>query len=262
MRQIHTSRGVTCPPSVRDLAYLALSGAGFQASEIPPKQWFDEKTAALRGLSFERSGFQVCIANGNEALKRQTAKLIERMYSARGLFPYGMHANIDARDVTVVALHGGEAVATATIRVDHGSGLLADTLYNKEIDHVRSTGGRVCEITQLAIDPEHGSHEALAGVMQAVYVITQATKRVTDIFAEVNPRHAGFHQRVFGFRRVGIEKICPRVNAPAVLLHLPLAEFEERVARHERLMDMNGDRVHRLLPDPVQSRQLIRAMTG
>ena len=262
MRQIHSSRGTNGSPPVRDLAYLALSGAGFQSPETSPHQWFDENTAALRGLSFERSGFQVCIANGSEALKRQTAKLIERMYSARGLFPYGMHANIDPRDITVVALLDGEAVATATIRVDHGGGLLADTLYSKEIDHVRATGGRVCEITQLAIDPERGSHEALAGVMQAVFVITQATRRVTDIFAEVNPRHAGFHQRVFGFRRVGVEKICPRVNAPAVLLHLPLSEFEERVARHERLMHMNGDRVHRLLPDPVQSRQLIQAMTG
>ena len=59
-----------------------------------------------------------------------------------------------------------------------------------------------------------------------------------------------------------MEKSCPRVTAPAVLLHLPLTEFEERVARHERLMHMNGDRVHRLLPDPVQSRQLIKAMAG
>lgn len=83
----------------------------------------------------------------------------------------------------------------------------------------------MCEITQLAIDPEHGSHEALAGVMQAVYVITQATKRVTDIFAEVNPRHAGFHQRVFGFRRVGMEKICPR-STPRQCFSTCLTEFE------------------------------------
>lgn len=262
MRQIYTSRGAERSQPVRDFAYLALSSTGFRTPESSSHHWFDDRTPSLHALSFERGGFHVCIANGSEALKRQTAKLIERMYSARGLFPYGMHANIDPRDITVVALLDGEAVATATIRVDHGGGLLADTLYSKEIDHVRATGGRVCEITQLAIDPERGSHEALAGVMQAVFVITQATRRVTDIFAEVNPRHAGFHQRVFGFRRVGVEKICPRVNAPAVLLHLPLSEFEERVARHERLMHMNGDRVHRLLPDPVQSRQLIQAMTG
>ena len=70
MRQIHTSRGITAP-AVRDLAYLALSGAGFQASEIPPKQWFDENTAALRGLSFERSGFR---SASPTAVKRSSAR--------------------------------------------------------------------------------------------------------------------------------------------------------------------------------------------
>lgn len=266
MRQIPTLRSKSCDPPARDRDIACFSLTGFLFSEPASFRTtsteHDDAIAALHGLSFERNGFIVRIANGCEILKRQTAKLIERMYSARGLFPYGTHAKIDRRDITVVALRDGEAVATATIRIDYGSGLLADTLYSKEIDAVRAIGGRVCEITQLAIDPERGSHDALAGVMQGVYVITRATRRVTDIFAEVNPRHASFHQRVFGFRRIGEERMCPRVGAPAVLLHLPLAEFEERVARQERLHDTQGDRVHRLLPDHLDSRQLIEALSG
>lgn len=265
MRQIPTLRSKSCDPSARDNVIFASSDLSFSKPAAPrgriASSESDELLSALHGLSFERNGFQVRIANGCDILKRQTAKLIERMYSARGLFPYGMHAEIDRRDITVVALHGNQAVATATIRMDYGNGLLADTLYSKEIDAVRSVGGRVCEVTQLAIDPERGSQDALAGVMQGVYVITRATRRVTDIFAEVNPRHASFHQRVFGFRRIGEERICPRVGAPAVLLHLPLAEFEERVARQERLHNAHGDRSHRLLPDHVDSRQLIEALS-
>lgn len=264
MRQIPTLRSKSCDPPARDIVFFPLPGLSFGAPASPRggNTEPDEILNLLNGLSFERNGFTVRIANGCEILKRQTAKLIERMYSARGLFPYGTHAEIDRRDITVVALHANQAVATATVRIDYGSGLLADTLYRKEIDAVRSIGGRVCEITQLAIDPERGSHDALAGVMQGVYVITRATRRVTDIFAEVNPRHASFHQRVFGFRRIGEERMCPRVGAPAVLLHLPLAEFEERVARQERLHDTQGDRVHRLLPDHLDSRQLIEALSG
>ncbi len=49
------------------------------------------------------------------------------MYASRGLFPYGTNADIDKRDVTVVAVRGDRAVATLTVRMDFGNGLLADT---------------------------------------------------------------------------------------------------------------------------------------
>ena len=81
----------------------------------------------LHELSFEHNGFVIRIANGCESLKRQTAQLIERMYSARGLFPYGTRAELDKRDLTVVALQGERAVATLTVRMDIGNGLLADS---------------------------------------------------------------------------------------------------------------------------------------
>lgn len=264
MRQIPIVRSEVFDPPARKAVYFPLPGTQHHetAARKPAAPQRDQAADSLHELTFERNGFQIRIANGCDILKQQTAKLIERMYSARGLFPYGMHAEIDRRDITVVALHQGHAAATATIRIDYGNGLLADTLYNKEIDTVRSIGGQVCEVTQLAIDPERGSHDALAGVMQAVYVVARATRRITDIFAEVNPRHAGFHERVFGFRRVGEKRICPRVGAPAVLLHLPLAEFMERVARQERLHRSHGDRVHRLLPDHVDSQRLIEALGG
>ena len=219
-------------------------------------------SALLQDLSFERNGYEIRVASGSDCLKRQAAKLIERMYSSRGLFPYGTMAEIDKRDVTVVALCGDDAVATLTVRMDFGNGLLADTLYSKEIDSARAIGGKVCEITQLALDPSSGNHDALAGLFQALYVIAQLTRRMTDIFIEVHPRHANFYQRIFGFKRIGGERICPRVGAPAVLLHLSQDEFERALARHERIEQRHNSRVSRLLPMKAHAQEVIEALSS
>ncbi len=176
-----------------------------------------------------RNGYQIRVANGAEALKAQTAKLIERMYSARDLFPYGTATTLEKHETTIVACRGDSAVATLTLRLDAGDGLLADTLYSDEISAVRASGGKVCEITRLAMDPVLGGHDALMGMLQVLYVIARLTHHITDVFIEVHPRHAGFYERRFGYRRIGIERICPRVGAPAVLLHLCEARFDELI---------------------------------
>ena len=56
--------------------------------------------------------------------------------------------------------------------------------------------------------------------------------RATDFLIEVNPRHMLFYQRMLGFELFGEEKICPRVNAPAVLLRLDLAYADEQIVHY------------------------------
>ncbi|MCK2126380.1 hypothetical protein MX652_06735 [Thauera aromatica] len=185
-------------------------------------------------------------------MQRQTVALVERMYAARGLIPYGTQADPDEHDLIVAALRNGHAVATLTLRMDCGSGLLADALYRDEIDAVRQRGARVSEITRLAISPDAASYDALSGLLQALYTLARLTAHMTDIFIEVHPRHARFHQRVFGFRRAGEERICPRVEAPAVLLHLSRQAFEASLAgrglSRAQARAWRSRRVDRLLP--------------
>lgn len=261
MRQTTAVRGEHIRHPTSKLVYFPTIGVDSTHPSTPlPVPELPDISALLQDLTFERDGYEVRVANASDCLKRQAAKLIERMYSSRGLFPYGTQAEIDKRDVTVVALCGDQAVATLTVRMDFGNGLLADTLYSKEIDAARAIGGKVCEITQLAVDPSSGSHDALAGLFQALYVIAQLTRRMTDIFIEVHPRHANFYQRVFGFKRIGNERICPRVGAPAVLLHLSQDEFERALARHERIEQRRNSRVSRLLPMKAHAQELIEAL--
>lgn len=222
-------------------------------------------TGALRlnpDFKLTRNGYEIRIANSTEALKRSTARLIERMYSSRGLFPYGRGESLDERNVTIVACKGDYAIATLTLCLDAGAGLLADTLYRDEIDAARKAGNRVCEITRLAMDPEHSSHEALAGMLQILYVVARLTHQVTDVFIEVHPRHAGFYRRLLGYRTAGPERICPRVGAPAVLMHLCQHQLDALIDKHAGRTDDDSRSFYRLFPQRSELEDMQRSLTG
>lgn len=51
----------------------------------------------------------------------------------------------------------------------------------------------------------------------------------TDFVIEVNPRHELFYKRMLGFNRIGEERMCPRVGAPAILLHLSLDYIDRKI---------------------------------
>ncbi|MBS0510305.1 MAG: hypothetical protein JSR42_03840 [Proteobacteria bacterium] len=207
-----------------------------------------------------RHGFEIRIVDGEHALKTQTAWLIERMYVSRGLQAYRPAPDIDERLTTIVASRGEHLVGTMTLGVDTGTGLLADTLYKKEIDAVRRRGGKVCEITRLAMDPERGSQEALAGMVQILYILVSMVHKTTDIFIEVHPRHAGYYQRLLGYELVGQERTCPRVGAPAVLLHLCGKKLDALVQRFAGGADSTTRSFYRLFPTPSVLTELHRAL--
>jgi len=157
--------------------------------------------------------------------------LIERMYEWRGLAPVDtdLHATRPDR-ITLVASDEHEIFGTVTLGLDGRDGILADALYPEELDRLRSRGARLCELTRLAMDTHHNAKEVLGALLHLVYIHGRLIHGVTDVVIEVHPRHAGFYQRMIGFSYIGEERICPRVNAPAVLLHLELAHMDEQIA--------------------------------
>jgi len=249
-----------------DLAWshhaLALfSGTGKPHPASTPKPHPDAESFRLNpDFRLIRNGYELRIANGAETLRRNTARLIERMYASRGLFPYGQGKSLDERDITVAACKEEHAIATLTLCLDVGKGLLADTLYRTEIDATRKSGGRVCEITRLAMDPEHSSHDVLAGMMQILYVIARLAYRVTDVFIEVHPRHAGFYRRLLGYHMVGPERICPRVGAPAVLMHLCQQRLDDLIDTHAGRSDDDSRSFYRMFQKRPELEELQRAL--
>jgi hypothetical protein len=183
-------------------------------------------------LLIERSDFQIRLAN-NRGRRNRSSVLIQRMYSWRG------YKSTDAQEdaahhanrVTLQACRDETVFGTLTVNFDSEDGLGADALYRPEIDEFRNNGAIVSEVTQLAVDPQHGSKEVLAALFHLAHMLC-VLRAVSDVFIEVNPRHVAFYRRMLDFREVGECKICERVNAPAILLHVEIAYMTEQIARY------------------------------
>jgi hypothetical protein len=130
---------------------------------------------------------------------------------------------------TLLACRKDSTVGTLTVGVDMGNGLLVDEANRKIVDDLRRTGRRVAELRRLAVRDEAGTKLALAHLFRAGYQVGRVCHNATDFLIEVNPRHASFYRRIFGFVRMGDEWICGRVNAPAILLRLDIANLDRKL---------------------------------
>jgi len=185
----------------------------------------------------ERKGYTVRVARSSAQRARATM-LVERMYSWRG---YHTEAAASVRQdsgrIMLEASSESQLFGTLTLGLDSEQGLLADTLYEDEIDRFRRAGGKVCELSKLAVDPQYSSKEVLASLIQLAHIHARIVHEATDAFIEVNPRHAVFYKRMLGFRQLGSVRTCPRVDAPAVLLHLEIAYMDEQIRKHAGSFD-------------------------
>ena len=130
---------------------------------------------------------------------------------------------------TLLAYREERIAGTLTVGVDAGNGLLVDAANQEVVDGLRRAGRRVAELRRLAVRDELGAKVVLAHLFRAAYLVVRELHDATDVLIEVNPRHAGFYGRVFGFVRMGDTWICARVNAPAVLLWLDITDLDRKL---------------------------------
>ncbi|HEX6734610.1 MAG TPA: hypothetical protein VF096_07335 [Azonexus sp.] len=149
--------------------------------------------------------------------------LVRRMYSWRGYrVAFREPKPDDGQRVTLGAWHGGELAATLTMAVDRGQGLLCEALYPGEIAGLRQENRRLCEYSRFAVNPAFSSQKLLRAFFRNAYHLTHRILEATHAVIEVNPRHSRFYEQGLGFGRLGSLRICPRVAAPALLLHRDL----------------------------------------
>jgi len=173
--------------------------------------------------------FKVRLAT-TEDRRKAASLLIEKMYSWRGYEanPLGQ----DPNKITLVAYQDDKVVGTLTLGLDSPGGMVVDQLYKSEADQLRAQGRRICDVTKLAVDQDIKSKSVLGALFHLSVIYGRNIHHATDFLIEVNPRHALFYQRMIGFVPFGEEKLCPRVNAPAVLLKLDLAYADEQVKKY------------------------------
>ena len=186
-----------------------------------------------------RGGYRVRLAD-SPGQRNKASILINSMYSWRGYATDGLElSQHSANSITLEASTELQLFGTLTLGLDSSDGLLADALYQQEIDVLRSMGRSVCEITKLAFNPKYSSKEALASLFHLAYVYARDFYSATDVLIEVNPRHTSFYQRRLGFKQIGEIRTCQRVDAPAVLLHGALEYGAKQISKHAGSRDTN-----------------------
>lgn len=198
----------------------------YQLKDLCIDQGVDFANEETRGAKQE---FKMRLAT-SEDRRKSASLLIEKMYSWRGYKADGL--DHDPNKITLVAYQDDRVVGTMTLGLDSPNGLAADQLYKTEVDQLRAQGRKLCDVTKLAVDQEIKSKSVLSAIFHLSIIYGRNIHHATDLLTEVNPRHAPFYQRMLGFVQVGEERLCPRVDAPAVLLKLDLAHADDQVKKY------------------------------
>ncbi|MET0982652.1 MAG: long-chain N-acyl amino acid synthase [Telluria sp.] len=167
--------------------------------------------------------------------------LLQRMYAWRGYaFEAGAGSGTKGSKAaspgsggdkfTLYAETGGELVGTVSLYLDRHGVLPADEHFGDRLAILRRAGRRLCEPSRLAID-KGMSKRVFAALMHISHLYASRLHGCTDYVIEVNPRHVAFYRQVLGFAEFGAERHCDRVDAPAVLLHLPIDHMSAQIAK-------------------------------
>lgn len=187
-------------------------------------------TPGMHDLAVDRKFFRIRLANTDNH-RNSASMLINKMYSWRGYGDSKVTQYEHPNRITLVASKDSMTIGTITSAFDSEMGLLADELYKQEVDQARNQGHPVCEFIKLAVERESGSKIILASLFHIAYIYARVLNHTDYVFIEVNPRHVGFYKRMLSFEQAGEEKLCLRVNAPAVLLMLDFARADEQITR-------------------------------
>jgi len=155
--------------------------------------------------------------------------LINDRYGWRG---YGSDHKIpiDPHHCTFVAEVDQTIIGTITLGIDADDGLAIDHTFEDVADQFRvKPGARVCELTKLAFDGGIRSKEVMAGLFHLAFIYGTSVSDCTDLFIEVNPRHARFYQMMLGFCGVGSSRINASVEAPAQLMRLEIDAIRRNI---------------------------------
>lgn len=198
----------------------------------------DEDALAVPVRPVDEQKFNVRMVN-SAGLREAASVLIKRMYSWRG---YDLDEPLDGsvpNRMTLVTDTAGHTVGTMTLCFDSEIGLPADENFKARLDLLRNLGCTLCEPTRLAIDT-HVPKRVFASMIHISYIYAHNIHGYTDYVIEVNPRHAMFYKKMLGFTDFGSERLCTRVNAPAVLLRLELEHMRRQIERFGGMMERHG----------------------
>ena len=180
--------------------------------------------------------YKVRVASSKET-QRSAVFLVEKMYRWRGYIKdeetIKLAPKEEASFITLLVFgKDNRPVGTATINFGDPQGMIqADDLYHEELETMRREGKTIMELTKFAMERHGGgSMRIIASLMNMIYIYGKIYGYDHTVI-EVNPRHVAFYQSKFGFRQIGPERTCQRVQAPAILLVLDWRYIGQQVRK-------------------------------
>ncbi len=211
-----------------------------------------------REYLIKRKNYKICLINSHEQ-RIEANKLIKDRYASKGYITDNStvpHKNL--HQITFEASNNHQLFGTITLTIDSSEGLSAENLYTDEINNFRNKNKKVCELSRFASYTEHGSKEIFAALFHLAYIYAHILHDVNDAVIEVNPRHVFFYKRMLGFRQIGVERICERVNAPAVLLHLDLNYMKKQISSLSCQNNFNSRTIYPYFLSQHEEKRLVK----
>lgn len=190
-----------------------------------------------QGQSVEQQKFKIRLASSGERI-HSASMLIQKMYSWRGYEASGLEETPNR--ITLLSFSDDHVVGTCSLGLDSPAGLSTDEVYKDKVDELRAAGCKVCELTKLAVDQSVKSKRVLASLFHIAFIYARPIHGFSDVVIEVNPRHVLFYEKMLGFRQFGEERMCPRVEAPAVLLRLEIDYMEQQIQKFGGQLESAG----------------------
>ncbi len=128
-------------------------------------------------------------------------------------------------------------IGTISVVVDSPCGLPMDTLFSRELDHLRSNGRKLAEVSLLAMAPGEKKRKLfsltnfdkqvrLFRLFKIMYEYARQAG-VTDLIIGVHPKHETLY-KYLSFKAMGSAKSYPGARGnPALPLHLDLVDAEQ-----------------------------------
>jgi hypothetical protein len=230
--QLRKPRGAFNPRAATSLNRdnQTIIGVPFESSQPLRSMLLDQRVATVVPDFRGHRLFKIRAADSH-GQRSSASILLNRMYATRGYKSNGVPAAAAPNKITLTACEHDDTMGTITVGFDSPAGLSVDELFGKEVDELRNRGRRVCEFTKLAMDSLVRSKRVLASLFHVAYIYAHRINGYQELLIEVNPRHVRYYERMLGFVAHGAERLCPRVNAPAVLMSLDFKHAHDQIAQ-------------------------------
>lgn len=199
-----------------------------------------EKLEAGRPWSFDVDGHKYEMIVANTRSEREEAySLVHRVYASQGFTEsnesslwYSIHNALPETVTFLVRNSDGQAVASGTVIPDSPLGLPMERMYVDEVEALRKSGRRVCEINSLVstvTDEGWHSRIVILKVFSAAFAYARNVIGFDDLVCVTSPEHARFYSHVLMLDQVGGLRQDPHANgADSIALRLDVTTAEER----------------------------------